>query len=254
MRDVFVTTENARRLMHAMSDIERRGALEACIVVIDGQPGLGKTTITTRLASQSPALFIRAKKEWTPNWMLDELLEAAGVQIRPASFQKRFNMLLDVLSGLAKSAQDTGEMFFVGIDEADYICKSDKMLSTLRDLSDFLETPFVLVGMGKVRDNLNRFPQVVSRVGRFVRFKLLSLEDTGALVSGLCEAEVSPELIDLIHHHSGGYAREIKEAIASIERVAARSGGSAIGVAEMAGQVLLNNRRTSTPIIVQEAL
>ncbi|HBS22676.1 MULTISPECIES: ATP-binding protein [Thalassospira] len=251
MRLKFVNTQNVKKLMAGMAAIEQRGAGEACLVVVDGSPGLGKTENISYMAAQNASVFVRAKREWTPNWMLGELLEACGVQAKPQSFERKYRLLVETLSMQAKTAADNGEMFFVGIDECDYICRSDKMLSTIRDLSDFVEIPFVLVGMGKVRDSLTRFPQVTSRVGQYVRFEKLTPEDTEKVVRELCEVKVKDDLIALLHEKANGYIREVKEGIAHIERFGKMQDSTEIGVAEMNGQVLLNDRATSRPIIVR---
>jgi DNA transposition AAA+ family ATPase len=250
MRSKFVNTQNTKKLMAALAEIEQRGAAEACILVVDGLPGLGKSRNTEYLAAQNPAIFVRAKREWTPNWMLAELLEACGVQIVPHSFEKRFRLLVETLSILAKSATDSGEMFFIAVDEADYISASEKMLSTIRDLSDFLEVPFILIGMGVICDKLKRFPQFTSRVGQFVRFEKLSREDTERVVRELCEVKVKDDLVNLLHEKANGYIREVYEGIKRIDRFGKMQGGTEIGIAEMVGQVLLNDRATSKPIKV----
>ncbi len=251
MRLKFVNTQNVKRLMAGMAAIEQRGAGEACLMVVDGSPGLGKTENISYLAAQNASVFVRAKREWTPNWMLGELLEACGVQAKPQSFERKYRLLVETLSMQAKAASDNGEMFFVGVDEFDYICRSDKMLSTIRDLSDFVEIPFVLVGMGKVKDSLTRFPQVTSRVGQYIRFEKLTPEDTEKVVRELCEVEVKDDLIELLHDKSKGFIREVKEGIAHIERFGKMQGSTVIGVTEMKGQILLNDRTTSRPIIVR---
>lgn len=51
MRNAFVETANVKRFHTALTALERRGAQEACLLVVDGQPGLGKTTALHRWAS-----------------------------------------------------------------------------------------------------------------------------------------------------------------------------------------------------------
>ena len=48
MRPDFVETTNVRNFHGAIRAMEDRGAVEACIVVVDGKPGLGKTTTMAR--------------------------------------------------------------------------------------------------------------------------------------------------------------------------------------------------------------
>ncbi len=120
MKTTFVKTENVKRLMLALSALEERGAGEACLMVVDGLPGLGKTEATTWMAAQNDCVFVRAKREWTPNWMLKELLEPFKVVVG-RSFESKYAQALEALSERARLAQENGEMFAVIIDEVDYI-------------------------------------------------------------------------------------------------------------------------------------
>ena len=43
------------------------------------------------------------------------------------------------------------------------------LIDTLRDLADLCMVPIILVGIGKIRDNLTRFPQTASRISRYCR-------------------------------------------------------------------------------------
>ena len=251
MKPVFVKTTNAVKFLDGLKALDTRGAREACLMILDGDPGCGKTEVATWWAIQNKAIFLRAKKEWTPAWMLRELLGSLR-KIPEHSFEKMFRQAIQALGERADEAARENMLFAVVIDEVDYISRSPRILETLRDLSDMLEIPFVLVGMGKVRHNLTRFPQVSSRVGQYVQFDPSPKEDTAAMVKGLCEVPVKPCLVDFLHKVSGGRNREIKEGIAAIERFGKRNAGVEIGVTEMAGQVLMNDRATGKPIMVRE--
>lgn len=250
MRATFVNTHNARTFLAGLKALEQRGAYEACMMVVDGEPGLGKSTTIQWWAVQTGAVFLRAKEEWTPTWFMRELLQALR-ETPEHSFERMFRQAMQALSKAAAAAHRDGKPFGVVIDEVDHISRNKRMIETIRDLSDMLEIPFILVGMGRVRANLTKFPQVASRVGQYVEFNLAPLADAEALVTALCEVEVKPCLVEFLHRVSGGKFREIKEGIAAIERFGKRNPGQAIGVAEMAGQVLMNDRATGKPILVR---
>lgn len=150
----------------------------------------------------------------------------------------------------------TGKTFGLVIDEADHVSSKSPILETIRDISDMIELPTILVGMGKVNDNLKRFPQVASRVSQKVRFENCSVEDVTALISNRCEVLVSEDLVKFTLKASCGYNREILEAIANIERFGLRNepdeGG--ISMADMAGETLLIDRQRNQPIIVPEVV
>jgi DNA transposition AAA+ family ATPase len=249
MRNVFVKTSNVARFLAALGEVQERGAEEACLMVVDGEPGVSKTATVTWWATQHGSVYLRAKAEWTPTWMLRELLRSLRVQPQH-SFERMYAQALEVLGARARQAERDDEAFSVIVDEVDHIVRSSKQLETLRDLSDMLEIPFILVGMGRVRAGLARHPQVASRVGRYVEFQRCSVDDTRKMVEGLCEVEVADDLVTFLAKAGDGLAREIKEGIASIERFGRRHQG-AVDCAAMAGQVLLNDRRTGQPIKVK---
>ena len=250
MQRKFVKTRNAKGFVSALSKLEERGAEEACLMVVDGQPGLGKTATVQWWAVQNGAVFLRAKKEWSPRWMLRELLEE--LRVRPAwSFEQMYRQAIEALQAAADRAQTEGRTFAVVVDEVDHISRSARHLETLRDLSDMLEIPFILVGMGRVRHNLTRFEQIASRIAQYVEFQAGSLEDVAAMIAELCDVSVKPDLVEKVHQLSGGRFREVKEAITAIERFGKRAAKKEMGAAEMDGNVLLYDRHSGRELRVK---
>lgn len=96
MKKVFVETENVVRLMQGIAALEKRGAEECSLVVVDGEPGLGKTTTLEWWATQNNLIYLRAVKQWTAMWFLADLLQA--LRTAPAhSFQRRYKQALEAL-------------------------------------------------------------------------------------------------------------------------------------------------------------
>lgn len=251
MRNTFIQTSNSRALAHSLSYLARRGASEACLMIIDGEPGLGKTTTLEYFAVQKNLIFLRAKSEWTARWFMQDLLKNIGIQ--PAyRFQAMFQQAIESLAIRMAQAHAAGEETAIIIDEADHICMRKEVLETIRDISDHLEIPVILVGMGRIRRAItSRFPQIASRISQYVEFKPASIKDTTDLVGGLCEVEVAEDLIGFLHRASMGKFREIKEGIAAIERFGAKQGGQKIELNMMIGQPLFNNRKTGQRIFVK---
>ncbi|EFO32467.1 bacteriophage DNA transposition B protein [Roseibium sp. TrichSKD4] len=253
MRNVFVETSNVTRFLSALTALQQRGAEEACLVVVDGLPGLGKTTTLKNWVSQTGSVYLRAKKEWTPSWFMNELLGVLKVH-PPHAFQKKYAKALEELGQRQLSAQYDRRTFGLVIDEADHVSSKSAILETIRDISDIIELPTILVGMGRVNDNLNRFPQVASRVSQKVRFDKATLDDVKALVGARCEVPVADDLLNFVLKASDGFNREILEAIANIERFGLRNEPEDGGLTchDMAGQVLLKSRVSGNPIHVPE--
>lgn len=256
MKNAFVETANVRRFASALTALERRGAAEACLMVVDGLPGLGKTTALHRWAAQSGAVYVRAKKEWTPSWFLNDLL--GQFRIAPASsYQKRYAQALEAMLQAQTRLTLQKRTFAVVIDEADHISRSGRIMESIRDFSDMGDIVFVLVGMGKIRDNLTAFPQVASRVAQYVRFEHASREDVAAFYAARCEVPVADDVVGFTHQVTQGFNREILEALATVERVGRRNNAgpdAPIGLAQLAGQPLVNDRRTGAPIVVPGSL
>lgn len=250
MRTEFVKTQNTLEFMARLAALELRGAGEACLMVVDGEPGLGKTNVSQWWAMQTGAIFLRAKEEWTPGWFLRELLCAMG-KAPETSFERMYRQAIQALGDRTAAAQRDGQTFGVVIDEVDHVSRDKRMMETVRDLSDMLEIPFILVGMGRVRHNLTRFPAIASRVGQTVEFRPAPLADVQALVSQLCEVPVKSDLVAYLHRAAQGKFREIKEGLAVIERFGKRNPGQEIGVSEMAGQILMTDRGTGKPVVVR---
>ncbi|MCY1704420.1 AAA family ATPase [Pannonibacter sp. SL95] len=255
MRNVFVETDNVKRFLSALTALNQRGADEACLVVVDGLPGLGKTTTLKHWVARTGSVYLRAKKEWTPSWFMNELLDTLRVN-PPHAFQKKYAKALEELAGRQASAALENMSFGLVIDEADHVSSKSAILETIRDISDMIELPTILVGMGKVNDNLARFPQVASRVSQKVRFEKASRDDVRALIQLRCEVAVADDLLDFVLKASSGFNREILEAIANIERFGLRNdpGPGGLGIADMAGQVILNDRASNRPIRVPGGL
>lgn len=89
MKNRFVETSNVLRFRKSITAVEERGASETCLIVVDGLPGLGKTTTLQNWVAQNDSVYLRAKSSWTPNWMLAELLEVLQVPV-PGSAQKKY--------------------------------------------------------------------------------------------------------------------------------------------------------------------
>ncbi len=56
MRTTFVETENVRRFQGKLTAYQERGAREACMIIVDGKPGLGKTMVVRRWMAQTGSL------------------------------------------------------------------------------------------------------------------------------------------------------------------------------------------------------
>lgn len=251
MRPVFVETRNYAAFFDAIEGLQSRGAEECRLIVVDGAPGLGKTTILHRWAAMESCFYLRAKEDWTSYWLMKELLECGRAAV-PHGHEARFSACLQMLAERQRVAEMTGQSFAIVLDEADYISSRAKLMNLVRDLADIAAVPIVLVGMGKIRDQLVRYPQTARRISRYVRFEPADLADVQKFLDAKCEVKVAPDLAQFVHSASGGYNSEVLEAIRNIERFGRnkQTGPEGLTLRDMAGQLLMNDRRSGSPVMV----
>lgn len=256
MKPTFVETSNVRQFYGALKRVNERGAIEACMVVVDGKPGLGKTTTLSRWVTQTGSIYLRAQKGWDYSWFVQELLTELSVDAKSIRGKReRFARVLDELADRADRAAFEDKTFGIVIDECDLVSNRGEIMEAIRGISDLRFLPTILVGMGSLRDNLRRFPQIESRAPNKVAFQPATLEDAQSLIAGRCEVPVAPDLTEFVWRVSKGFNREILDAIAHIERFGLRidPGPEGITVADMAGKVIMNDRNTGKPICVPGA-
>ncbi|MGY9046298.1 hypothetical protein P775_11175 [Puniceibacterium antarcticum] len=255
MKPGFVETRNVRNFMTALSAVEERGAVEASMVVVDGEPGLGKTTMVSRWVAQTGSIYLRADEGWNYSFLIKELLNELSIKDPHRTKYDRHLQVKEALNERISENEIAGKQFGIVIDECDLVSSRKEIMETLRGFSDRHEIPVILVGMGRLRDNLRRFPQIESRAPRKVRFMPANIEDTKALISGRCEVPVADDLARFVCKVSRGFNREILEAIAHIERFGLRSecGAEGVTLADMQGQVIMSDRNSGNAIVVPEA-
>lgn len=251
MKPTFVETANYKAFLDGLVALNARGSDECRLVVVDGQPGLGKTTILTRWAALESCVFVRAKTDWDAKWMLSEILENMKV-VPPLGHEARFRACVAALADRLQAAEMSGRQFAIVVDEADHVSRKAVLIDTLRDLADLVSVPVILVGMGKIRDNLTKYPQTASRISRYIRFEPARFEGVRQFLDEKCEVPVAPDLAEFVHRATGGFNREILEAIRSIEKFGLRNapGPEGLTMRDMAGQHLINDRKSGQPIMV----
>ncbi|MBF0168761.1 MAG: ATP-binding protein [Alphaproteobacteria bacterium] len=250
MKPVFVHTANTAKFLAAYSALERRGAAESCLMVIHGKPGVRKSKTVKWFATQNGCPVLTGNIEWKPASFLRALL--TELQVTPAySFERMFQQALLALAAKAEKNALEKLPYFVVIDEAEYISRNLRIMETIRALSDALEIPFLLVGMERIKQNIQLFEMAESRAGQYVEFLPESLADTAKLMREVCEVEIADDLVGFVHKHAKGLIRETMDAIAVIESHGKRQRGKPVTMVDVEGLTLFNSRKGGAPVVVR---
>lgn len=200
MRAAIAQTSNVDKFHAAISTCRTRGAREANLVVVTGEPGLGKSHCVDQWAIQTGGIYLRAKANWTHHWFLNDLVKALGLA------PKRTNEQLYLQALEAMLRRPYGEIGGLIVDEAEHALHHWQVLEGIRDLSDCLDFPVVLVGMGPIKSEVARYPQIAGRVTSVIQFDPATFEDIQKIIAAVCEVEVAPDLVeDLLKATAGRY-------------------------------------------------
>lgn len=210
MRHHFVETENAARYRASIQMLEQRGAMEAGGLLVTARPGEGKSTVVDHWAVRSGAVYLRAKTEWTPHYMMLELAQALDVDTRG----KAKDLFARVQARIA------ADQIPIIVDEVEHALRdSAACLEQLRDISDLSEVIVVLIGMEQARGRISKHMQLASRIGYVCEFKPATISDVRLACDQLCEVGVSDDLVAEIHAQSDGRMRMVLNAISRAEMV-----------------------------------
>ncbi|MEX2450946.1 MAG: ATP-binding protein [Rhodospirillales bacterium] len=229
MYNKFVKTSNVERFLGAVGSIEDRGAPEACIILVDGDAGLGKSRTGQWWAIKNNAVQIRIKAAATPHWVLTDLVRELGEQAPATSCEKLYGQAIGYL---LKDPRP------IVVDEVENGLRDIRVLETIRDLVESAEIPTAFVGREYVLGKLKAYKHFSTRIGARAEFSLLTLNDVTLCVKELCEVDVPQDVIEQIHAESNGHVREVVKAIKAVERIGKRNKG-AVSMDLIGGQRLV---------------
>lgn len=216
MKQGFIRTKNYSRLLDTVQQMDGRGAREASLILVTGEPALGKSAAVQRFAVDCGAAVFRAKATWTKRALLDEMADEFRVDKRGRNQEVQGRLIKHIASSRTPLVFDEVQHM---------IGTTASTLECVRDITDSTETLCILVaGTGDVENRLSRFDQIASRIGAVVQFKPLPEADFLQMVRQTAEVEIDKPLMARLFDESGAKARLVLNAIATIERVCAANG------------------------------
>lgn len=229
MKTGFVQNSNYARFLQAVKAVEQRGSKESGILLVSGEPGLGKSKAVDRWAADNNALYLRATEGMKHGFLLHSLAAVLGVDFYNEVDTKgkaikapRNNAELQArLTGVIGRHQKA-----IVIDEAQKLLgHSATLLEVLRDISDLTEVTVVLVaGVADFGRQIKKHPQISSRIFKEVPFEPWTEQDVQLVCKQLAEVAIDDALAAKLTADSKGVMRLVMNGISTLERLTKANG------------------------------
>ena len=217
MKKVFVKTNNVKRFITMMNNLQNRAEGVPGMALVYGEPGLGKTQTINWWAFKNNAVLVRCTQLMSARWLLSEILEEMG-EIYGYKISDCFKL---VVRNLLVNPQ------IIIIDEVDYLTVDSRAVETLRDIHDKTNVPIVLVGMINAKSRLKKFNHLYDRLSEIVKFEKFSKNDIKTIVQELSEVEMTDCAIRYIYTNLNRF-RQIVKVINKAEIIAKANGLNSI--------------------------
>lgn len=227
MKQHYVKTSNHHRFMAAVAAVENRGSPEACILLLTGAPGTGKSCTVDKWGSDNDAILLEGMPGMGITYVRDYLAHQTGVAER-----RRFAQGKAFVEHFKRSGQP------IILDEAQHgLPDKAACIEYLRRICEQAKTMLVLVchTSEKHRFGEERLAHIATRVSAMPTLAVATEEDCGAYLGELCEIGVEPEVVRLVHEHSGGRYRLLANACRTLEQIAAKKGVKRLAAGDVKG-------------------
>lgn len=224
---ILVKTKNIGLFNQAIDyALTRQIAHQSGIIVVYGNPGLGKTQCTMREAINNRWVWYSARKADTPKGFIQQLTHQLLMRYYPqqtpyisGSKSTLFNRCVDIINENTTSEH----MPVILIDEVDNIIHEahEGIIGMLRDIADNTAAVVGLVGMQELRVKLMKLnAHYYKRVAYFCEFKQLDRSDVSLLCRELSDVTIAADKVNDITQQSKGDARDVIKSIRSCEEIA----------------------------------
>lgn len=229
MKDHFVKTENHQRLSAAVRFMEERGSQSACLCLLHGEPGVGKTRNISHWGAANGAVLIKGHVGMN----LDGLIWTISQQLGIKHFSNRTAEMASQITAL--KAQRTPIVF----DEAQagLVMRWQRTeaagIEYLRTLGESAHTFVLLVCHNSEVQRFSDSAHIRTRIAHRGEMFNAGEADTVAFIKELAEVAIGDGVGQLVHKQTGGKFRLVENAITSLERIAKVKGLTRLEMADV---------------------
>lgn len=245
MKHHFVKTENFQRLLDGISYMENRGSATACLCLLHGEPGVGKTRNISKLGPDLPAVLVKGHVGMNLNGLIWSVSQGLGIK-------HHSNCTQEIHAQVAALAMSGTRIVF---DEAQFGLymrhngRSGSGIEYLRDICERGNTFAVLICHESEVAGFSESMHIRTRIGNRIPMFNANLADTTSFVRQLCEVErIDDEVGAIVHQQTAGKYRLIENAISTLEVIARRAGLTHLTAADIqARQLVVDHEANLVP-------
>ncbi|MDA8085917.1 MAG: ATP-binding protein [Nitrospiraceae bacterium] len=178
------------------------------MVLVQSNPGYGKTETGLWWAAQTDSAFVEVWPAMSPRWLMESIV--AELKVKPTYGTQK----------LVKQAQEQllENPRTIILDEVDHL--NAENLKLIKRLHDCTGAPIVFIGEDGISEKLKRHGNLYSRFGRFVKFQPLSDADIRIAAQELCAAPLDASGIAWMHVRTQGSFRLLMTYFEGAEKLA----------------------------------
>jgi len=227
MRHHFVKTSNHHLFMAAVAAVENRGSPEACILLLSGEPGTGKSCTVDNWGADFDGVYLEGIPGMSLSFLRDYLADQTGVIGR-----KKFDQYKGVVEFFRANRQP------IILDEAQHgLPNKAECIEYLRRVAEQANTLLVLVchTSEKHRFGESRLAHVATRVSAAPELKPATVEDCASYLTELCEVQTDMSVARLVFEQSRGRYRLINNACRTLEVISGKMGKAELTASDIKG-------------------
>ena len=207
MKKTFIKTKNVKHFVALMDELQKLPPNIPKLALVFGDHGLGKSQTIQWWADKNDSIYVRATQEMTSKWLLSEIAEELGENPYWHT-QENFELIERILRQSPKT---------IIVDEIDYLIEKNTV-ETLRDLHDRTNCPIVLVGMGAADKKLARYPHIVDRLYKTLKFEQFNTEDITEILQQITDLNFTPDAVAYLVTRTNQF-RQLVKLINKIEKL-----------------------------------